>query len=894
MKTPLCGPLNWSSDKAARTWLLSVFLGFCFIHPSIAAGPTNLVEVKANLAGTTPVLEWHGTVKLPFSAAYAEYTIQRSSDLTHWETVGPPIRGSVGVADEALRKIAPTAGDLSFYRVLATAQPGEVQNDAAGMYGYGDAFSQQLQQLGQLPLDEFAKRYAPPMDYLDAIDFDVTQAQFWPAFDRDLSLTSEEFSTFKTNGFVVSPRLGSYSFGDAYYKIFTNDLPVFVSTDAILHAWHRSFVTMLEEQETLYLAPAIKTMIEAMLAQEQALRPECRGTPLEVGLQDAHFYLSVADSLISDRPVESPWGNVDAILADISALQAKDVVIFGSWYARSDPRFIRTVDFSQFKPRGHYESSLTLQRYFRTLMWLGMIDLRLTPPIPVVFDPDEFNGVEWDFATATALNILLDRAGQRQAWEDINKTIELFVGLGDAMNFSQLNDILTAAQLSPPYTQLQKAYDDIFAGNLGVQNITSGYFKSPFGREQLKLPRAFAFLPQRFTMDSWAFGKTIYDQIIWDEDGVPGEEDKVQRRVPSALDVAFSVFGNNHITPDIVARISNANGHPFRDGKPYQHNLAAVRNVMDLQQDGVWTNSIYASWLGSLRELSKPTTGLQFPQCMRTRAWAMKTVNTQLASWTQLRHDTILYVQQSYTPQSVCIYPKGYVEPRIEFWEAMLQMVNNARAILDGVSMPSPVNFVDASGASQLVDATQVKSNRTSFLDTFSATVARLKSISEKELAGADLSAEEITFLGDLIDRFNTYVPGDRRYTGWYPHLYYRPFQQTDDYGKNEGADFWDALVTDVHTDTPDILTGDPGSVLHEAVGNVHMAFIAVDCADGDIVMFAGPVMSHYEFELDVNTRWGDSEWKTNVRAGSVPHSPPWTRSYLVPGAYQIPAWVPE
>ena len=31
----------------------------------------------------------------------------------------------------------------------------------------------------------------------------------------------------------------------------------------------------------------------------------------------------------------------------------------------------------------------------------------------------------------------------------------------------------------------------------------------------------------------------------------------------------------------------------------------------------------------------------KYPEAMSTRAWAMKTLNTQLASWTQLRHDTI-------------------------------------------------------------------------------------------------------------------------------------------------------------------------------------------------------------------------------------------------------------
>src|SRR4029078_2258240 len=35
------------------------------------------------------------------------------------------------------------------------------------------------------------------------------------------------------------------------------------------------------------------------------------------------------------------------------------------------------VDFSQFKPRGHYNKSRGLQQYFRAMIWLGRVELRL-------------------------------------------------------------------------------------------------------------------------------------------------------------------------------------------------------------------------------------------------------------------------------------------------------------------------------------------------------------------------------------------------------------------------------------------------------------------------------------------------------------------------------------
>ena len=54
----------------------------------------------------------------------------------------------------------------------------------------------------------------------------------------------------------------------------------------------------------------------------------------------------------------------------------------------------------------------------------------------------------------------------------------------------------------------------------------------------------------------------------------------MQRRIPSALDVAFAAFGNDQVVPLLVERMTAKDGRPFRDGLNYQHNLAAVRNVV--------------------------------------------------------------------------------------------------------------------------------------------------------------------------------------------------------------------------------------------------------------------------------------------------------------------------
>ncbi len=849
----------------------------------------------------------HSQMALPVSGMYPEFSIQRSTNWTTWETVSGPILGGVGVSDELLWSTVPLAGDRAFYRVKANIKLAPAESELGdAIYGYGTEFGRQLRLLGQLPLEEFVLRYGLTNHYLPQITFDPTTAEFWDQFNldpavhnatnptdprlTDFRLNTNEFAVFQTNGFVVSQRLGGYSFPDVFYKIYTDDLPVFFSCDAALHAWHRSYVSMLEEVEESYLSPTLQTVLEGMAAQVPNLFwVPGWPTALTNGVKDADYFIAVARSLLTGATnygVYDQTGLVNTALAAVNNLQPAEISLFGT---------NRLIDFSQFQVRGHYEISQRLQRYFRAMMWCSLIDFRFT-------GSTHDNSLR-ELSGAVALHLLMANSGQFANWKQIDDVIQMFVGVPDSMNFAQIGDLMTAAGITwayslPDTAALQNLQNQIMAGQLGVQNIRGGYFISPFSQAQSKLPRSFTFLGQRFTLDGWAQGKIVFDDIIWDEDGIPGVEDKVQRRVPSALDIAFSVFGNSQTVPKLAERIGRTNLTPadgrgfWRDGRKYQHNLAAVRNVSDNQAPGIWTNNIYTSWLGCLRELSAPTTGSQFPQSMRTRPWAMKTLNTQLASWTQLRHDTVLYVKQPYTA-ILCSYPDGYVEPRPDFWHKMKQMALRTKTLLGTLPKGGVFNF-DASPPDQLAfmySLDQMWTNRIQMLDNFAAAMATLQGIAEKELAQTPLSTNEVAFLKGIVENQGSLYLGVRTYSGWYPGLFYANarLRHTPYYSP---SDKWDALVTDVHTDPTDNTVGDPGSILHQGVGNVHLLMVAIDCGPGDTAVYAGPVQSHYEFELGPTTRKTDSQWKADVRNGALPPQPDWTRDYLVPGPYIVPLQV--
>ena len=712
------------------------------------------------------------------------------------------------------------------------------------------------------------------------------------------------------------------SFADQFYRIWKDDLPVYISTDAILHAWHRTYDAMLEEMEETFLYENLDRLLDGMAGKLAEAAAQTGTGALKDSVLDADYFLAVARTLLKGTNVPTALGQEARVAKTLAAIREEE--------PRLDTCFdlfgaLRAVDFSQFKIRGHYENSPRLGRYFQSVMWLGRTDLRLaggpfqdsdcTAPHPA--PPRELG-------TAVVLNWLLNQSGGFERWRQFEQVIQAFVGWTDSATFAQLGDLLKAARITaltdlPALESLLQLQDQIVQGQIGVQNIRSDYFISPLGPGQVVLPQSFTVFGQKFVPDSWALAQCVFDSVLWVNGG---ETNKVPRRVPSALDVGFSVFGNNQTVPELLARLQDHSPtrHPFRDGFNYQHNLAAVRSVMDQQDATAFQSNLYMDWLGTLRELSVPLSGMtNYPQALRTRAWAMKSLNNQLASWSQLRHDTILYAKQSYTAGGQCAFPAIFVEPHPTFWTRMREMVERTQSLLGTLKYGGQARFAyrpvsyDLSEEEMTIgtaDLSQIQERQLAQLQRFREALSKLEAIAALQSEGGRLSDQPglEDFVCDLLQRNSTGLGSGsvRTYDGWYPQLFYRSIlhEKNTAFHEDTGVGKFDAIVADVHTDVPCDACGDPGSVLHEGIGAVNMAFIAVEFA-GRSVMYAGPVLSHFEFELIGSPRrLSDSQWKDALQGQpidpplrpewrsiqnatgdgrSLPPLPPWTRDYLVP-----------
>ena len=819
---------------------------------------------------------WRSEPRVEIRDGVREFEIQKSSDLRQWNSVRSQ---EAGFDAEEFRIQLPAPANQQFFRLMELVFTDTPPGAGPSAFGFSRLFKNELRPLGLLSPAAFWELFPNTNSYLKRIRWDPRTGKYWDQFNLDihqynatnttpevrsfdLRLNDAELAKFTNQGFVVSERLGTYSFAETFHRIYADDLPVFISTDAMLQAWHLSFQNMMREMETLYAIPSLLSMLNGMRGLIPQVWAEHGSGLLRSNILDADYYLSVAQSLLEGTNRPSLLGQESRVADTIQKINAGQPIYGMGGYTLFGRG--RDMDFSQFKVRGHYTQNPALSNYFRAMMWCGRVDFRIGNSL----DLRELGG-------SILLTQLLAQSGGMETFLALNRIIERFVGWTDSATFSQLQDLLRAEGIDglsdiSNTNVLQRIAQRIFEGTLGIQNIRGDLYQSPLSSVQIKLPRSITFIGQKFVLDSWVFSKVVFDSIIWDENGIPEFRDKVMRRIPSALDMAFAVLRNDEIVPLLVSRMVRTNGVPYRDGLPYQHNLAAARKVIEQLRPEAWDSSIYFQWLDCLRELSVPTTDARFPDSMRTRAYANKRLNTQLASWTQLRHDTILYAKPSYTGNIICSYPAGFVEPIVGFWEKIGRMARSTATAMEAIY---PTNHY-------------ALTNQPVFLRRFAENMDQLGRLAAKELSQTPFTQEENQFVDNLIELRSNYA-GVRSFSGWYPTLFYRPFHDNGfSFQLDSGSDKSDALITDVHTDPEDGVS--PGHVLHEAVGNVHLMMIAIDNGP-DRMVYAGPVLSHYEFCERFPVRRDDNQWKGILLGTERPPSPEWTTGFLVPGPMDNP-----
>ncbi len=685
------------------------------------------------------------------------------------------------------------------------------------------------------PVD-FLETYPQP-EFITELGYDPSSAAGLDAIDQTFELSDPQHQVLADKGFVVMASDGATTPEFIYHQIYDSDLPVLITTDSIAYALHRSFDSMLAETERSFLAAEFQGILADLHVQ---LGAELEDIPpsMDDAVTDLDVYLTVARSLLSETwptPVASvSGGSVDSRVADIiDAVAAEapgELRLFG---AASD------YDYSQMRPRGHYEDDPVLQRYFRSLMWLGRTEFAMVtfPDGKTVFHRPAFDA-------AAILDHLLTASGARPRWQAADRILHTMIGEQDSMSPDDMRSFVEEEKLSS-LADVAALSDDgavaaIMGRNYGLQRIMSQIMFTDPQDPQLVLPRVYLLFGQRFTLDSYVFNNVTYDRLVR-----PGTDAKLTRMLPDELDAQF-VLGNN-TAAHLLA--------PQFEDYPYQGALHELRFLVDSHPDDFWSESFYNGWLGSLRALNAPDSERsRYPAPMRTEAWQHKTLATQAASRAELRHDTLLYAKQSYSGGIECEFTDAYVEPAQGFYLRM--------EAVGGLGV----------GLSDEIEAAGYDfSNGRSFFENWASVMNTLAEIARKELDGETLTGEEIAFLGGAIER-EIIGCGEVSYDGWYASLF---FDRTD-------LGDYEPTIADVHTAPTDETGAERGWVLHAATGPAQLMVLTVPGCDADgPAAFAGPVSSPRSVLTENYERLTDSEWIQQIDDADTRLV--WTNSFTSP-----------
>lgn len=659
---------------------------------------------------------------------------------------------------------------------------------------------------------------------------------------NDFILSDEAKKLLAKNAFVVVP-----GYSNEFFPLYESNrydyVPNFVTTDSILHNYHLMFDDLLKKLEEQKLSAELKQLNANMLAEAVKQYNSLKGTDWENSAKINVAFFAVGSKLL-DPNISVPSfvkNEVAQELALISAHQGisespvmnigrKPGTTYDTPQGELDPEALNE-DYSQYIPRGHYDKTDQLKAYFKSMMWYGRLTFRLKN--------------EAEIKSGLLITLALNKDKNQDNWNRIYEPVNFFVGKSDDITYYQFNDLLKQVFGESNDLQAVTADKDKFSvfveatKSLEAPQINSmPIFNANIQPDREKEIKGFRFMGQRFTIDAAIFQRLITREVGTKDDDCDDAPFTSGRMLPKGLDIPAAMGSKEALS--ILADLGET------EHACYSENMSKMQDYLAGLKKETWTQNLYWGWLYQLLPLIKEKTS-GYPTFMQNNAWVRKELNTFLGSWSELKHDTILYAKQVYAelggggPEKKD--DRGYVEPNPYVYArlaSLLKMTNEGLQI-----------------RGLLTDS--MKNN----LSKMEELAMSLKTISEKELNNEKLSEADY----ELI----------RSYGGQLEHFWLEINKAEPQYKELGQRDFLDqnpaAIIADVATDPN-------GSVLEEGTGKIFDIYVVVPI-DGKLKLTKGAVYSYYEFAWPLNDRLTDAKWREMLSSGEAPALPAWTNAYL-------------
>ena len=534
------------------------------------------------------------------------------------------------------------------------------------------------------------------------------------------------------------------------------------------------------------------------------------------------------------------------------------------------PLFIYKEDYSQYVPRGHYSQGEKLKNYFKAMMWLGRMTMLAKGSESLQGKQSECltdgiisveNAKIQTMQAALISQYFKENEALQKIWQKIYAVTSFFVGYSDDLGpYEYISVIEKTLQGQPIKEELVDKFQQAITTDLPNPKIYSGLGnctlktneRTEEAQTYLKKTKGFRLMGQRYVVDSYLMSKLVSPytgDYTGDKNKLPftairTEAGTTVRGFPRGLDIMALL--DSERAKSWIKTLKDDN---YSD---YYSVFNSLNNEISSLTTENWVTNLYTSWLFALKPLFEKF-GTGYPTFMQQEVYQDKLLTTALASWAELRHDTILYTKQSYTMSEGGFIPdtlptRSYLEPIPEFYNRLLFLTK-----------------LTSNGLKNILSTEEYKKifpREYSSLDSFTSMLEKFLDISLKEINNQQLTEEQYKFLDHFNEDANNLIEALLTRSNSGPVIF--------------GAEkiLKTTLVADVHTD------GNSGSVLEEGVGYIKPMIVAYKLPDGRINIGLGPVFSYYEFKSPGLKRLTDEEWREILKT-NPPSEPEWILNYL-------------
>jgi hypothetical protein len=419
--------------------------------------------------------------------------------------------------------------------------------------------------------------------------------------------------------------------------------PSFVTVDLAIDTTHTYFEAVLRDLEEHQLTPVLKAGISGLVRQSDKLRAGAKSPDTQHAASRVETFWAVALRLLD--PAASIPKVVRAKASEVTAVVERATGALPDGVLKTD------VDVTQMRPRGHYTRNPALERYFRTMSWLGMAAFPIEGPHEDVV------------AVAVLARAYLGSEDGRKSLERVLDLTAFFVGGADAAGLDQAAAILSRTIPG--------------AAGLGVDSLTTPDALARF-REGLgaSIPKQKIEMSAR---EIRVLGRRAFEDAI-----------AMQALIP-----ALNATATPANAPDLIARLMGARAAATLLGsKEAEVALAgdlspetqrAIAPKVDVARSAFssisadrWSKDAYHGTLDALRALfDYPGPGT--PPLLNSAAWRLRAVQAFAAGWAELRHDTILYGEQlgAECDAEAMEPPASWVEPVPRLYRGLAAMVRS-------------------------------------------------------------------------------------------------------------------------------------------------------------------------------------------------------------------------